>query len=377
MSVWVVVGGQYGSEGKGKISAFITLKEEIDICVRCGGPNSGHCLVDESGQMLALRQVPTGYIRPEARLLIPSGGLIDLNVLRKELDLLRLGPDRVGIDRRAMIIEERDRQSERDLQLRERLSSTLCGVGSAVSRKVLRGDDVRLAESMAAKEPWLKPFLTDVSAEINEGVDHGKKVLVEGTQGFGLSLYHSEAYPKTTSRDTSAAGCISECGISPRLVTDVVLVLRTFPIRVAGQQAGPMHEEVDWKIIERESGSPVPIIEYTTVTGKVRRVGRFDFDLARRAVSINRPNHLALNFLDYLDFKNRGASIRAELTAETLTFIENVEHRLGVQVSFGAASPLLEQTLELSNRESDHCFINQDDTEGNDGRKRESKAKVA
>ncbi len=55
MSVWVVVGGQYGSEGKGKIAAFITLQEEIDICVRCGGPNSGHCFVDESGELRALR----------------------------------------------------------------------------------------------------------------------------------------------------------------------------------------------------------------------------------------------------------------------------------------------------------------------------------
>ena len=333
MSVWVVVGGQYGSEGKGKIAAFITLKEEIDICVRCGGPNSGHCLVDESGSMLALRQIPTGYIRPETRLLIPSGGLIDLEVLRKELDLLRLGPDRVGIDRRAMIIEERDRQSERDLQLRERLSSTLCGVGSAVARKVLRGDDVHLAESTAAHEPWLKPFLTDVSAEINEGVDQGKKVLVEGTQGFGLSLYHSNVYPKTTSRDTSAAGCISECGISPRLVTEIVLVLRTFPIRVAGQQAGPMFEETSWEEIQQSSGYMHPIAEYTTVTGKLRRVGRFDFDLAQAAIAVNRPTAIALNFLDYIDFSNSNATSWSELSARSQHFVSRLES-LGAPVCY-------------------------------------------
>ena len=348
MSVWVVVGGQYGSEGKGKIAAFITLQEQIDICVRCGGPNSGHCFVDESGEFRALRQIPTGYVRPGTRLLIPSGGLIDLEVLRRELDVLGLGPDRVGIDRRAMVIEESDRIAEQKLNLRERLSSTLCGVGSAVSRRVLRGDDVVLAKDASAQVTWLKPYLTDVSGEINDGIDRGKKVLVEGTQGFGLSLYHSEAYPKTTSRDTTAAGCISECGISPRLVTEIVLVLRTFPIRVAGQQAGPMFEEIDWETIQRESGYPHPLAEYTTVTGKLRRVGRFDFDLARRAVEINRPTHLALNFLDYISVGNRSVLDTSELTVGTSDFLSRLQEELHVPVSYAGASPSIERTLVLS-----------------------------
>ena len=71
-------------------------------------------------------------------------------------------------------------------------------------------------------------------------MDSGKKVLVEGTQGSGLSVYHSTFYPKATSRDTNAAGFISEVGLSPRLVSEIVLVFRTFPIRVAGVQAGPL-----------------------------------------------------------------------------------------------------------------------------------------
>jgi len=345
MSVWVVVGGQYGSEGKGKIAAFITLQEEIDICVRCGGPNSGHCLVDESGQMRALRQIPTGYVRPEARLLIPSGGLIDLDVLKKELDQLCLGPDRVGIDRQAMIIEENDRQAERELHLRERLSSTLCGVGSAVARKVLRGDDVRLAERASKNAIWLKPYLTDVSEEINRGIDHGKKVMVEGTQGFGLSLYHSSVYPKTTSRDTSAAGCISECGISTRLVTQIVLVLRTFPIRVAGQQAGPMFEEIDWDTIERESGYPHRMGEYTTVTGKLRRVGRFDYELVKQAVAINRPTSLALNFLDYVSAENRDVEFVDDLTESAREMISKIQSEIGVPVAYGGVGPTLSETF--------------------------------
>ncbi len=353
MSVWVVAGGQYGSEGKGKIAAFITLHEQIDICVRCGGPNSGHCFLDDSGVLRALRQIPAGYVRSGTRLLIPAGGLIDLEVLRRELELLGLSPDRVGVDRRAMVIEENDRRIEEELGLKERLSSTLCGVGSAAARRVLRGAEVRLAKDAAAQTTWLKPYLVDVSAEINHGVDHGKKVLVEGTQGFGLSLYHSEAYPKATSRDTSAASFISECGISPRLVTKVILVLRTFPIRVAGQQAGPLFDEVDWETVQRESGYPHPLAEHTTVTGKLRRVGRFDFALARKAVEVNRPNCLAVNFLDYLSAHNRGAGNARALTAGTRSFIARLEEGLGVPVGYGGISPAVNETLVFSHGSQD------------------------
>jgi len=124
VSLWVVVGGQYGSEGKGKISASITLQEEIDICIRCGGPNSGHSFVAPDGTTKVLRQLPTGYIRPKTRLLIPAGALIDLQVLKHELDTFRLDADRVGIDGNTMVIEESDRENEARLKLQERLSST-------------------------------------------------------------------------------------------------------------------------------------------------------------------------------------------------------------------------------------------------------------
>src|SRR5947208_13531477 len=118
-----------------------------------------------------------------------------------------------------MVITPDDREHERRLALAERLSSTLCGVGSAVARRALRSRDVDLAASAATNHQWLRPFLTDVSAEANSAIDSGKKVLIEGTQGSGLSLYHSQYYPKTTSRDTNAAGFVSEVGLSPRLVS--------------------------------------------------------------------------------------------------------------------------------------------------------------
>ena len=344
MSLWIVVGGQFGGEGKGKISAFITRQEEIDICIRCGGPNSGHTFVAEDGNTILLRQLPTGYIRPQTKLLIPAGALIDLDVLKYELDALRINPSRVGVDRNAMIIEPSDRHQESRLGLRERLSSTLCGVGSAVARRALRGSDVKLAGQVAHDVTWLADLITDTSEEANSALDDGRKVLVEGTQGFGLSLYHSDSYPKATSRDTTAAGFLSEVGLSPLLVTEVVLVFRTFPIRVAGKQAGPLKEEITWEILQKESGYPHPIHEMTTVSKKLRRVGRFDWDLARKAVNVNRPTRLAINGLDYLNARNRGAALM-ELTSEARNFVIRMDKETGVACDILGVGPSLSEIL--------------------------------
>lgn len=324
MSLWVVVGGQYGSEGKGKVSAFITKQENIDICVRCGGPNSGHSFVDENGKTIVLRQLPTGFVNPRTRLLIPAGALIDLAVLKQEIDSLKLPRERIGIDRKCFIIEERDRENERGLRLHERLSSTLCGVGAAQSRRVLRGEDARLAKDVSGEFPWINQYLTDVSDEVNTALDREKKVLIEGTQGFGLSLYHSDHYPKTTSRDTTAAGFLAEVGVSPRLVTEIVIVFRTFPIRVAGNQAGPLKNEITWEQLQRESGYPYPIEERTSVTNKVRRVARFDWELARKAIAINRPTRIAVNGLDLLNYKNHGVVDFSSFTVEAQKFVEQI-----------------------------------------------------
>jgi adenylosuccinate synthase len=345
MSLWVVVGGQFGSEGKGKISAFITLKEDIDICVRCGGPNSGHSFVGEDGKNRVLRQLPTGYLNPRTRLLIPAGALIDPVIVKSEMDAFGIDPSRVGIDEKCFVIQERDRQAEKDLGLRERLSSTLCGVGAAASRRVLRGADASLARDVTDEHPWLRKVLTDVSEEVNEAIDQGKKALIEGTQGFGLSLYHSPYYPRTTSRDTSAAGFLSEVGVSPGLVTEVVLVFRTFPIRVAGAQAGPLKDETTWEQIRRESGYPHEITEMTSVTKKVRRVGRFDWDLAKKAVAVNRPTRIAVNGLDYLEYRNFGIGHSAQLSTVAKQFICEVEQRLGMGIEFLGVGPAVNQIL--------------------------------
>jgi adenylosuccinate synthase len=259
--------------------------------------------------------------------LIPAGGLIDLAVLRQEIEDFNLDANRVGVDRNAMIIESADHDAEYRLEMRDRLSSTLSGVGSAVARRALRQKDVRLARDI--RDEWFRKLITDVADECNSALDAQKKVLIEGTQGFGLSVYHSHHYPKATSRDTSASGFLSEVGLSPTQVTEIVAVFRTFPIRVAGEQAGPLKNEIDWETIQRESGYPTPIREFTTVTRTERRVSRFDWDLARIAVDRNRPTRIAVMGFDNLDYRDFKRTKLESFTHKSREFINRFVSEIG------------------------------------------------
>jgi adenylosuccinate synthase len=143
---------------------------------------------------------------------------------------------------------------------------------------------------------------------IGDGLDvilSHEDCIIEGNQGFGLSLLHSPYYPYVTSRDTTASGILSEVGMSPFLIDDIILVLRSFPIRVAGN-SGPLANECTWEDVttynayNSSNSKIVPIIEYTSVTQKIRRVGFFDPEIVKLAIKYNQPTKIVLNHVDYL-----------------------------------------------------------------------------
>jgi len=166
-----------------------------------------------------------------------------------------------------------------------------------------------------------------------------------------LSLYHSPYYPHCTSRDTTAAGFLSEVGVSPLRVTEIVVVFRTFPIRVAGRQAGPLKGEIDWETVRRESGYPYDIEERTSVTNKVRRVARFDWELFRKAVEVNCPTRIAINGLDYLNVKNRQARHMSDLTEEATAFLQRLRIESGIPTDLLGTGPSVEDIISRSRRE--------------------------
>jgi adenylosuccinate synthase len=303
----------------------LAITDNVDYMVRCGGPNSGHT-VYVAGQRYQLQQVPSGFVNPHTRLLIAAGGLVDPHVFLREVEACGLDPDRIGIDKNAGVIEAGDVDNERTLGLNGRLGSTGVGVGSAVSRRVLREPNFRLAQD----HPDLKPFVTSVSDELASAVRHDKSIVVEGTQGFGLSLYHAEEWPYRTSRDTTAHSFLGEVGVGIRDY-EVIMAIRTFPIRVAGN-SGPLPDEITWEDVQRESGYPHPIAEYTTTTKRLRRVARFDWSVVGQAVAANAPTQIALHGGDYVEFQNFGVNGWSRLTPKLRGLVGDIEDRYSIPV---------------------------------------------
>ncbi len=326
------VGGQWGSEGKGNICAL--LAKEYDVLVRVGGPNAGHKVQDPE---YTYRQLPSGTgSNQNAEIFIGAGSTISLTQLFKELDAHPwLKEKGLVIDAQAMIIEPDDIRLEE--KLLGGISSTKQGVGVASARKILGRDGdlewlpkVRLARDVTE----LEKYIGDVRDKIELALSRGKKVMLEGTQGTDLSIHHG-AYPFVTSRETSAAGCLSDAGIPYTRLRRVVVVARTYPIRVGGT-SGPMGVEVGFEEIARRSGLPLERISKTeigSVSGTKRRMAEFDWEQIRRSTYWNGATDIALTFVDYLGTDNEAAKAFDQLNSTSRNFIEDVERVCGLPVS--------------------------------------------
>ena len=319
----VVIGGQWGSEGKGNIVAY--LAPEYDVLVRVGGPNAGHKVFAEP-EAETYRILPSGTTRNEdALIVIGPGAVLDVEVLRDEINRFEVDAQRLTIDPQAMIIESSDVDAEKDLK--RLIGSTGKGVGAATARKITaRGLSIRLARDVAD----LHPFVRHSCDVLDDAFRDGRRILLEGTQGTGLSLHHG-SYPYVTSRDTTVGGCLAEAGIAPSRVRRVVMVCRTYPIRVespAGGTSGDMGPELTLEDVAARSGIALATLqktERTTTTNRSRRIAEFNWELLRKAASLNGPTDIALTFADYRDIKNKAARRIEQLTRDTLNFVSEVE----------------------------------------------------
>ena len=327
----VVVGGQYGSEGKGQICAY--LSEEYDILVRVGGPNAGHSVFERSGKYI-YHILPSGTrMNKTAKIVLGPGMVLNRDILLKEIKECKITNTRLSIDPQAMIITKEDKEKENVLV--KSIGSTGQGVGAATARRIMnRSEGSTLAKD--CKE--LKAYIRNTSSILEEAFTQNKKVLLEGTQGTGLSLYHGP-YPYVTSRDTTVSGCLSEAGIAPRMVRKVILVCRVYPIRVQsppGGTSGPLSQEISWKEVANRSGySETDLIkeEKTSTTKRQRRVGEFEWPLLHRSAVLNGATDIALTFTDYINKDNVKARRFEQLTLETKNFIQEVERVANAPVS--------------------------------------------
>ncbi len=318
MPLVLVVGGLFGDEGKGKVSASLSALLSPSIAARTGATNAGHTVVHR-GERWKLRALPAAAVTsPGSLLVIARGALVHLAVLLGEARSLGV-LDRLKVDHQTGIItEEHVEREKRDRRLMEEIGSTGTGVGMAMVDRVLRR--LKLARSY----PELKGLLADTQQLLLDALDRGETVLAEATQGYWLSLYHG-TYPYVTSRDTTAAAALSELGLGPRHATRIVVVAKAYMTRVG---AGPLPGELAPEEAARRGWT-----EYGTVTGRPRRAAPLDTGMLRRAARANTATDLAVTKLDKLFPETRCIRSWDRLPRRARQWLEQLEEEVGVPVT--------------------------------------------
>jgi adenylosuccinate synthase len=324
----IITGAQFGDEGKGKIVDMMAA--EYDIVARFqGGDNAGHTVVAE-GKTYKLHLVPSGVLF-DARLLIGPGTVMNPGILMKEIAMLadngvEVTPAKLGIDAKTSIIMpyhialDTLRESKRTVKI----GTTNRGIGFAYIDKVGRdeiqmadiADEKRFAKRLDELAPQkemagdpkiarsqvdeyieigrkLRPYITDVSREINLALKDGKKVLAEGAQGSHLDIIHGTQKFVTSSSTVAGSACAA-LGVGPKRVDNVIGVIKAYITRVG---EGPLPTEQKNEVGEhlRQKGG-----EFGTTTGRPRRCGWFDLPLAKKSIDLNGYTGMALTKLDVL-----------------------------------------------------------------------------
>jgi adenylosuccinate synthase len=322
MPCTVIVGGFWGDEGKGKIISYLALNDKIDICTRTGSVNAAHTIWYK-GKRFALHMVPGGFVNEKCRLLIAPGANVHVGQFLKEVEETNVRK-RIGVDNQASIIEEKHSAQDKASSHLKGLGTTGWGVGPAIEERVRR--TAKLAKDILE----LQPYLTEVAVELNDALNEKKKVLIEGTQGILLSLFHG-TYPYVTGRDTSASAVCSEAGVGPTKVSDVLLVLKSFVTRVG---TGPLPGE-----ISKDEAIKRGWFETAAGTGRDRRAAPFNFELAKKAAMINGATEIGLTKLDVLYPECKGARTYEEMPKSIREFVTKVEKETGTPVIFIGTGP--------------------------------------
>lgn len=334
MASLVVVGAQWGDEGKGKVTDY--LAQTADWVVRYqGGNNAGHTVVVD-GRTFKLHLLPSGVVHPKVKSVIGNGVVVDPVVLCEELTrLAEMGvtDPQLFISEGAHVILPYHRlldELEEQARGAGKIGTTGRGIGPAYVDKVARSgirmidfvDPQRFRKRLEAILPQknklllqlygartfrvdeivdacadaaetLRPMVANVSWLLNEALDRGERVLFEGAQGTLLDIDHG-TYPFVTSSSPTAGGAPIGAGVGPTRIDSVLGIVKAYTTRVgSGPFPTELHNEVGDRIRERGR-------EYGTTTGRPRRVGWFDAVMLQHSVRVNGIDHLAVMLLDVL-----------------------------------------------------------------------------
>ena len=327
----VLVGGFFGDEGKGKIVSYLSKNDNPSIVVRGGaGPNAGHTIKD-GGTTYKVRMLPSGFLNKNAKVMIGPGVVVNPEVFFKEIEEYDVS-GRAFLDKHCGIIEQNHLEEDSKGRLKEKIGSTGSGTGPANAERAMR--TLKMAKDIES----LSSYVVDVPNEVNSALKDQKNVLIEGTQGTHLSLWHG-TYPFVTSKDVTASGICADVGLGPKSVDEVMVVFKAYLTRVG---TGPMVNELSAEETEKKGWA-----EFGTVTGRPRRAAEFDFDLAQRAVMLNSATQLAITKLDVRFPECAGVKSFNDLTSEAKSFIKNIEEKLQVPVTLIGTGPLVDDTVDV------------------------------
>ena len=331
MTSTVVVGGFFGDEGKGKIISNLAIKDNPKIIVRGGaGPNAGHTIRD-GDKVYKVRMLPSGFLNKDAKVMIGPGVVINPDILKKEIQDFNVS-GRSFIDKHCGIIEETHLTRDSKGELKEKIGSTGSGTGPANADRAMRV--LKLAKDIDS----LSSLVIDVPQAINSALSANENVLVEGTQGTFLSLWHG-TYPFVTSKDVTASGICADVGLGPTKVDEVIVVFKSYVTRVG---TGPLENELSLEEAEKKGWS-----EFGTVTGRQRRAANFDFNLARRAIMLNSATQICITKLDVLFPDCASKNSFDDLSKDAKAFIKNIEDELHTPVTIIGTGP---DTIDVIDR---------------------------
>ncbi len=336
MAVTIVVGAQWGDEGKGKIVDLLSNKAQV-VARYQGGPNAGHTVVIGS-ESIILHQIPSGILWPHTKCIIGNGVVIDPVVLMKEIELLRqrnidvkgrlfishqahlimpyhrlldsarehaIGSDKIGTTGRGIgpaYVDKYDRNGIRivDLLDRETLRTKLLKnieeknklLDRIYDSEKINPDDI--IKEYQEFDNLIDEFVTNTSVMINQEIDNGQEVLIEGAQGTMLDVDFG-TYPYVTSSNPIAGGACCGLGVGPMKINHVIGIVKAYTTRVG---MGPFPTEFDEEFSDkvRKLGG-----EFGSTTGRPRRCGWFDAIVVQHAARINGLDKLAITKLDVLD----------------------------------------------------------------------------
>lgn len=357
--VTVVLDSQAGSCGKGKFIGYLAQKDNASFAINNFMSNAGHTYEDDKYGRVMTQHLPTSMVNPDTQLYIGPGAAITPSILFDEILHYRdiIGDREIVINPRAMVIKPEHAEKEKQII---RSGSTFKGCGAACADKVMRVPDTQLFGEWYRYEDWSEVvgqkmdrdsvnfILSHVRVEdgmfdLNNAIDCGESIMIEGSQGCDLDINYGLPYPNTTSRQCHAGQLVADCGISPRLVTDIVMIMRPYPIRISNKtnigidiSSGDYDgsQELTWDEIKKRCGAPegVDFGEMTTVTKKMRRVFEMNWDRLEYVTLLNRPTCIALNFVQYLDYNALGCKKLRDLPSKVRSFIDRVEDVTNVKV---------------------------------------------